>query len=71
MPAIFLASMRPPTRPSAICRIEAARFSSTRPNSYLVVSRSPVAMGIEVPRATSAISSGLSGGVGSSNHSGS
>ena len=46
--AIFLASQMPPTRPSAICRMEAARFSSTRPNSYLVVRRSPVATGIEV-----------------------
>ncbi len=71
MAAIFLASMMPPTRPSAICRIEAARHSSTRANSYLVVRRSPVAIGMEVPRATSAISSGFSGGVGSSNHRGS
>ena len=54
-----------------ICRIEAAPVSSTRANSYLVVSRSPVAMGIDVARATRAISSGASGGVGSSNQSGS
>src|ERR687898_658244 len=63
MPAIFFASSRPPTRPSAICRIEAARCSSTRANSYLVVRRSPVAIGIEVARATSAISSGIAGGI--------
>jgi hypothetical protein len=36
-----------------------------------VVSRSPVAIGIEVPRATWAITSGMSGGTGSSNQSGS
>ncbi len=71
MPAIFLASSRPPTRPSAICRIEAAPVSSTRANSYLVARRSPVAMGMLVWRATLAISSGISGGVGSSNQSGS
>ena len=70
-PAIFLASSRPPTRPRFICRIEAAPVSSTRANSYLVVSRSPVAIGIDVARATRAISSGASGGVGSSNQSGS
>ncbi len=49
----------------------AAPVSSTRANSYLVHSRSPVATGMLVWRATSAISSGRSGGVGSSNHSGS
>ena len=62
--AIFLASSRPPTRPVFICRIEAAPVSSTRANSCLVVSRSPVAMGMDVARATRAISSGASGGVG-------
>ena len=36
-----------------------------------MVRRSPVAIGIDVPRATFAISSGTSGGVGSSNQSGS
>ena len=71
MPAIFLASSRPPTRPRFSCRIEAAPVSSTRANSYFVVSRSPVAIGIDVARATRAISSGISGGVGSSNQSGS
>ncbi len=49
----------------------AAPVASTRANSYLVVSRSPVAIGMEVARATLAISSGISGGTGSSNHSGS
>ena len=44
---------------------------STRANSYLVVRRSPVAIGIDVACATRAISSGMSGGVGSSNQSGS
>jgi hypothetical protein len=71
MAAIFFASPMPPTRPSAGCRIEAAPHSSTRANSHLVTSRSPVATGIEVARATRAISSGISGGTGSSNHSGS
>ncbi len=71
MPAIFFASSRPPTRPSAGCRIEAAPVCSTRANSYLVHSRSPVATGIDVAAATLAISSGISGGTGSSNHSGS
>jgi hypothetical protein len=51
--------------------MDAAPVSSTRANSYLVVSRSPVAIGIEVARATRAISSGDSGGVGSSSQSGS
>ena len=49
----------------------AAPVSSTRANSYLVHRRSPVATGMLVWRATSAIISGRSGGVGSSNHSGS
>src|SRR6266850_625216 len=71
MPAIFFASSRPPTRPSAICRIDAAPVSSTRANSCLVASRSPVAIGIEVWSATRAISRGFSGGVGSSSQSGS
>ncbi len=61
----------PPTRPSAGCRIEAAPQASTRANSYLVTSRSPVAMGTVVARATSAICSGISAGTGSSNQSGS
>ena len=52
-------------------RIDAAPVSRTRENSYFVVSRSPVAIGIDVARATRAISSGISGGVGSSNQSGS
>ena len=42
-----------------------------RANSYFVVSRSPVAIGIRHCAATFAISSGASGGVGSSNHKGS
>jgi len=49
---------------SAGCRIEAAPQASTRANSYLVTSRSPVAMGVLVERATSAICSGISAGVG-------
>src|SRR5579871_4937113 len=48
MPAIFFASRMPPTRPRFICRIDAAPARSTRANSYLVVSRSPVAIGIVV-----------------------
>ena len=68
--AIFLASSMPPTRPRFSCRIEAAPVSSTRANSYFVVSRSPVAIGIRHCAATRAISSGASGGVGSSNHRG-
>ena len=60
-----------PTLPSSSCRMPAARVSMTRANSNLVVSRSPVAIGIEVPRATCAITSGMSGGTGSSNHRGS
>ena len=71
MAAIFLVSRMPPERPRSGCRMVAARFSMTRANSNLVVSRSPVAIGIDVPRATSAITSGMSGGTGSSNHSGS
>ena len=47
------------------------RSASTRANSYFVVSRSPVAIGIDVARATDAIASGLSGGTGSSSQSGS
>ena len=48
-----------------------APAASTRANSYLVVRRSPVAIGMRVPRATMAICSGISGGTGSSNHNGS
>ncbi len=69
--AIFLPSRMPPTRPRLICMIDAAPWSSTRANSYFVTSRSPVAIGMVVERATRAISSGISGGVGSSNQSGS
>ena len=71
MPAIFLASQMPPTRPRSGCRIEAAPVASTRPNSYFVVSRSPVAIGIVVLRATIAIASSWPGGTGSSNQRGS
>src|SRR5579883_1432591 len=66
MPAIFFASNRPPTRPRFICSTLAAPVARSRANSYFVVSLSPAAMGIEVARATFAISSGISGGVGSS-----
>ena len=50
--------------PRFICRIAAAPARSSRAKSYLVVSRSPVATGIDVARATLAISSGASGGYG-------
>ena len=71
MEAIFFASKMPPTRPKFICKIDAAPSSSKRTKSYFVARRSPVAIGMVVPRATLAISRGLSGGIGSSNHSGS
>ena len=71
MPAIFFASRMPPTRASAGCRIAAACRLSKSAYSYLVASRSPVATGMLVPRATTAISARFSGGTGSSNHSGS
>ena len=67
----FLRFEKPPTRPSSFAEYWPRRVASTRANSYLVVSRSPVAIGMLVPRATSAICSGISGGTGSSNHSGS
>ena len=49
----------------------AAPASRIRANSTLVVSLSPVAIGMLVPAATRAIPAMSSGGVGSSNHSGS
>ena len=70
MPAIFLASQMPPTRPRAICRIEAARNSSTRPNSYFVVRRSHRGHRDGSSTRHQRHFSGRSGGVGSSNHSG-
>ena len=69
--ANFLPSKMPPTRPKFICKMAAAPDRNSRPNSILVVKRSPAATGIDVARATLAISSGASGGTGSSNHSGS
>ena len=71
MAAIFLASNIPPTRPRFIWRIAAAPARNSRAKSYFVVNRSPVAMGIDVALATLAISSGASGGTGSSSQSGS
>ena len=60
----------PPERPKAGCKIDAAPWRKTSANSALVVSLSPVAIGVVTARATLAISEMLSGGTGSSNHSG-
>ena len=70
MAAIFLVSQIPPDRPNAGCKIDAAPWRKISANSALVVSRSPVAIGVVTARATLAISAKLSGGIGSSNHSG-
>ena len=50
--------------------MDAAPWRKTSANSALVVSLSPVAIGVVTARATLAISDMLSGGIGSSNHSG-
>src|ERR1700722_8981153 len=71
MLAIFLASPVPPTWPTAKLKIAAAPCSIRRAKSNLVVSRSPVAIGIVVRRATSARAFMFSGGQGSSYQSGS
>ena len=71
MAEIFLPSKIPPALPKFGCKIAAAPQLNTRANSYFVQRRSPAAIGTRVRAATLAISSGISGGVGSSNHSGS
>jgi hypothetical protein len=68
--AIFLASQMPPARPSAGCRMRAPWARAARiPPWWSAARRSP--RGCEVARATSASAGKLSGGTGSSNHSGS
>src|SRR5574337_347280 len=71
LPEYLFYFVRSRTFINGLTRMEAAPVSSTRANSYFVVRRSPVAIGMRHCAATLAISSGASGGVGSSNQSGS